>query len=318
MGGLAGHMNHLIDYEYLNAIVINDIINDAFKGKLIDVKEKFDGFNIFVGTKNGQVIFARNPKEIENGIIPEEKWKNKPEILNKYLPGIQIIRNILPNLPEGYFINCECIVEGITNIIKYPKNFVVFHCIYEYEGTTLKNILQIPPELESKLNTENSSTGNYLTFIGGGDRQYLINYINKILGEDTIEEHCYKRFKEIVKAPEQASKALFERVFRTYPLRSLRKIADPDTIKYCETNKKQIREYIYRLLKQFQTRFEDEIINLYTGYTNTDFPTYILNRLPEPLPVPLKNTEGLVCCWENIQFKCTGGFAIANQVLHDR
>lgn len=336
MGGLAGHMDHIIDNEYLTGYNLKEIVREALVGNLKDVREKFDGFNIFASkNKEGQIVFARNNGDIINGGMSimdiREEWKNKPEVLNKYIPGLKIIIDILnksfynfQTSEKQYYLNCECIIKGITNIIQYDKDMVVFHCLYEYSNEgKLRNILDIPSFLKFELTTDKSSTGNYLTFNKRGDINYLINYINRIFEDDndTIEEHCYRRFKQYIykfKLSEDQSKKLFQRYFIKYPLKDLRKIISNEVIEYCESHKKEIKEYMYRLLKQFQLRFEDEVINCYTGYINKTFPSYILNKIPTPMPVPLKNTEGIVCRYDRIEFKCTGGFAIVNQLLHER
>lgn len=68
MGGLAGHMDHIIDNEYLTGYNLKEIVREALVGNLKDVREKFDGFNIFASkNKEGQIVFARNNGDIING-----------------------------------------------------------------------------------------------------------------------------------------------------------------------------------------------------------------------------------------------------------
>ena len=45
-GGAGGHMAHPYDYADFTAADLIDLVDSLFKGKIEDLKEKLDGFNI--------------------------------------------------------------------------------------------------------------------------------------------------------------------------------------------------------------------------------------------------------------------------------
>ena len=60
-GGVAGHLAHLYDNRGLTFSKIEDILTAATKGQLIGT-EKTDGFNVYLGFKNGEARAARNKR----------------------------------------------------------------------------------------------------------------------------------------------------------------------------------------------------------------------------------------------------------------
>ena len=60
-GGQAGHMAHPFDYTDFSANDLIDLVDSLFKGKIENLKEKLDGFNIMATMNDkGEVVFVRN------------------------------------------------------------------------------------------------------------------------------------------------------------------------------------------------------------------------------------------------------------------
>lgn len=151
-GGAAGHMAHPYDYVEFTGNDLIEFIDDLFAGKIEHMKEKLDGFNINA-TKNNQnqTVFVRNntDRNSEKGGMDlddiKNKWNDKPKQQKVFLSCATIITKIFDKINAKFFnpddthrkiINCECLVEGNTNIIPYASERVAFHGykIFEWDG----------------------------------------------------------------------------------------------------------------------------------------------------------------------------------------
>ena len=148
-GGMAGHMAHPTDYNDLTVNDIIELIENLFSGKIENITEKIDGVNIQASmNEQGEVIFIRNKGDINSakgGMSLSDmaaKWASKPDVAEKYKVAGEIITAVFSKInpkffnPDGTtrrFVNCECVVEGITNIIPYPSDQVDFHNIFIYK-----------------------------------------------------------------------------------------------------------------------------------------------------------------------------------------
>lgn len=148
-GGAGGHMAHPFDYTDWTANDLIDLVDSLFKGKVENLKEKLDGFNISASmNNNGDVIFIRNNTERnskDGGILYKDidaRWEGKEQQKKVFTTGARIINQIFQKLGVKYFnpdethrkiINCECIIEGKTNILPYAKDRVAFHGYKLYE-----------------------------------------------------------------------------------------------------------------------------------------------------------------------------------------
>ena len=65
-GGVAGHLAHLYDNRGLTFEKLAEILTAASKGELVGT-EKTDGFNIYLGFKNGEAKAARNKGDMQKG-----------------------------------------------------------------------------------------------------------------------------------------------------------------------------------------------------------------------------------------------------------
>lgn len=142
-GGAGGHMAHPFDYTDFTANDLIELVDSLFQGKVEDLKEKLDGFNIEATMNNdGQVVFIRNDEERnseQGGITIDEmykKWEGKDQQIKVYTSSGKVIEQIFKKFPVDFFnpdpdhrkmYNCECIVSGQTNIMPYAADRVAFH-----------------------------------------------------------------------------------------------------------------------------------------------------------------------------------------------
>ena len=150
-GGAGGHMAHPIDYTDFTGEQLIELVDNLFSGKIETMKEKLDGMNINASMNDkGEVVFIRNNSErnLPKGGMSikdmETKWEGKDHQLKVYIQSGKIIEQIFSKLPVEYFnpkpgvrkiINCECIIEGKTNVMPYAKDRVAFHGYKLYELT---------------------------------------------------------------------------------------------------------------------------------------------------------------------------------------
>lgn len=142
-GGLAGHMAHPIDYIDFTANDLIELVNSLFYGKIEDMKEKLDGFNLNATmNENGEVKFLRNNADLnnENGGMSiadmNEKWAEREQQKRIFTNGGRIITEVFKRLPIKFFnpdpmhrkvINCEVMAGGKTNTLLYASDRVAFH-----------------------------------------------------------------------------------------------------------------------------------------------------------------------------------------------
>lgn len=148
-GGQAGHMAHPFDYTDFSANDLIDLVDSLFKGKIENLKEKLDGFNIMATMNNkGEVVFVRNSGNLNSekgGMSIDdmvEKWGEREHQKKVFVQSGEIITKIFNKLGKDFFnpdsthrklINCECIIAGKTNIMPYATDRVAFHGYKIYE-----------------------------------------------------------------------------------------------------------------------------------------------------------------------------------------
>lgn len=147
-GGAAGHMAHPIDFNF-TARDLKKLISDIFSGKIEDVTEKIDGNNIQATMNSkGEVVFIRNGSDLNSergGMTIEDmaiKWADKKSVADTFITAGKIIKKVFTKLGVDFFnpddstrliVNCECVNEGVTNIIPYASALVSFHDIWVYK-----------------------------------------------------------------------------------------------------------------------------------------------------------------------------------------
>jgi len=148
-GGQAGHMAHPFDYTDFSANDLIDLVDSLFKGKIENLKEKLDGFNIMATMNNkGEVVFIRNSGNLNSekgGMSIDdmvEKWGEREHQKKVFVQSGEIITKIFNKLGKDFFnpdpthrklINCECIIAGKTNVMPYATDRVAFHGYKVYE-----------------------------------------------------------------------------------------------------------------------------------------------------------------------------------------
>ena len=148
-GGQAGHMAHPFDYTDFTANDLIDLIDSLFKGKIENLKEKLDGFNIMATMNNeGETVFIRNSSNLNSekgGMSIDdmvEKWGEREHQKKVFVQSGEIITKIFNKLGKDFFnpdsthrklINCECIIAGKTNVMPYATDRVAFHGYKVYE-----------------------------------------------------------------------------------------------------------------------------------------------------------------------------------------
>ena len=148
-GGQAGHMAHPFDYTDFSANDLIDLVDSLFKGKIENLKEKLDGFNIMATMNDkGEVVFIRNSSNLNSekgGMSIDdmvEKWGEREHQKKVFVQSGEIITNIFNKLGKDFFnpdsthrkvINCECIIAGKTNVMPYATDRVAFHGYKVYE-----------------------------------------------------------------------------------------------------------------------------------------------------------------------------------------
>lgn len=148
-GGQSGHMKHPYDYTDFTLRDLKGLIRNLFSGRIEDITEKIDGTNI-QATMNpeGTVVFIRNKGDLNSEIggmtIDDmaKKWADRPQIAKTFLTAGAMITKVFEKIGPKFFnpsqtkklvANCECVIEGKTNVLYYKNSQVDFHDIWVYE-----------------------------------------------------------------------------------------------------------------------------------------------------------------------------------------
>lgn len=225
-GGASGHLKHIYDYLDLTLNDLKDIVKRLFKSEIEDITEKVDGVNIQVSMNNrDEVVFIRNKGDLNSdkgGMSLNDmynKWASKQDIMKTFTEAGSILEGVLPKIGKKFFnpdpnkrltLNCECIREGVTNIIPYQKSLVYIHDIWIYEKEndtwihtdTTKNGLD---DIQKHLNEHIKITPKVYININDNNSEridFYNNTFNRLFKEyhlgnnDTIQDYYYQRFKE--------------------------------------------------------------------------------------------------------------------------
>ena len=152
MGGVAGHLMHLYDNRDLSYNDIADILSKASQGELVGT-EKTDGFNIYLGFKDGEARAARNKGDMRRGgmnaaAVAARNYKGGPQVRQIYVDSFRAFEKAMLSLseeeraklfgPDGeIFYNTEILgtlqpeePEGEprpANVIKYDPSMITIH-----------------------------------------------------------------------------------------------------------------------------------------------------------------------------------------------
>ena len=141
-GGVAGHLAHLYDNRSLTFDKLAEILAAASKGELVGT-EKTDGFNVYLGFKDGQPRAARNKGDMQRGgmsavDLAMREFQGGPRIKKVYVDAFNAYEAAVNSLddqekaeifgPDGeIFYNSEIMGPGASNVINYDADIITIH-----------------------------------------------------------------------------------------------------------------------------------------------------------------------------------------------
>ena len=141
-GGVAGHLAHLHDNRGLTFEKLAEILTAASKGKLVGT-EKTDGFNVYLGFKDGEAKAARNKGDMQKGgmnavDLAMREFKGGDEIKKVYVDAFNAFEAAVASLSDEekleifgsngeIFYNSEIMGPGASNVINYDSNVITIH-----------------------------------------------------------------------------------------------------------------------------------------------------------------------------------------------
>ena len=141
-GGVGGHLNHLYDNVNMTYNKMAQILKKASSGELVGT-EKADGYNIFLGYRDGQARAARNKGDMQRGGMTMQdlvarEFKGGEKVRQAYLQSFEAYQAALDSLsedqkakifgPDGeVFYNTEIMGPGASNVLNYDANVLAIH-----------------------------------------------------------------------------------------------------------------------------------------------------------------------------------------------
>jgi len=142
MGGVAGHLSHLYDNRNITFNEMKKILSLASQGDLIGT-EKTDGYNIFLGLKGDEPVYARNKGDMTVGgeniaKLQNREWAGGAKVKKVYVDAFSAYIKAMNSLtpvekdmifgPErNIFYNTEIQGPGASNVVNYDANIVSIH-----------------------------------------------------------------------------------------------------------------------------------------------------------------------------------------------
>ena len=141
-GGVGGHLMHLYDNPEMTFNKISKILYQASSGEL-EGTEKTDGFNIYLGVKDGQARAARNKGDMAKGgmtldDLVAREFQGGVEVRKAYLDSFDAfqaaVSSLNPQEQENIFgsngeifYNTEIMGPGASNLLNYDTNVITIH-----------------------------------------------------------------------------------------------------------------------------------------------------------------------------------------------
>lgn len=330
-GGASGHLAHIIDYEDLTLDELKGLIYSLFNARITDATEKLDGTNIqaSMNTK-GEVIFIRNKTDLNSergGMSVEDmfaKWQDNVRIQDVFVSAGNILSELFEKVGKDFFnpdentrifANCECMRDGVTNIIPYASAGVNIHDLWiykknpetntwEHEDTTkdgLDKLEKAAVEIDSKAQL----TPNVLirsTEEGHKQMNEYFKEINKLFknahlnNKSTIRQ--YKEYMYEVWVREHADWIredmvgfydLFERWVegeKKKNIRTLKEMYPEHEAELDDIDKNQVKDlnrFIMKDLDDLFTRIANSVIKLCDGFINAGFEKESIEELKKTL-----------------------------------
>ena len=318
-GGASGHMAHPIDFEDFTANDLKQLIKDIFSGKIEDVTEKIDGVNIQATmNKSGEVVFIRNQGDLNSergGMSIEDmanKWKERPSTAETFVSAGKIISQVFEKIGTKFFnpddetrviANCECVIEGVTNIMPYGSAQVDFHNLWIYKldngkwintEVTMTGLDKIDKACEGIDNAQ--LTPKLIIEITEKSNELAEKYckeIDKLFGEKdtlTIDEWKYDRYFEYISTEYPwllygRHDALYARWFngdKSVNLRVLKQVYVDNVDELMTLDKKGYKKIVSDVIEPLDLLFlniGNDVIKLCKGLLNGSKSDSVIKRL---------------------------------------
>ena len=246
----------------------------------------------------------------------ETKWEGKDHQLKVYIQSGKIIEQIFSKLDVNYFnpkpgvrkiINCECIIEGKTNVMPYVKDRVAFHgyTIYELTDKLDKNGNKSWVEIDDVegdvdeiykvaegIDAAKPRPNLVIKSVEEGQKfvKQFTKAIDRLFADenlkltDTIEDWKFARFEKI--KPEwmvEYVKEIFNRWFnkdKSFKVAEFKKVY-PDHYEDVK-GEKFCKSYISEVMKPLDNLFlaiGNELIDLLDGFTNKESHDKVIDTL---------------------------------------
>ena len=324
-GGASGHMSHIHDYNEWTLRDIKGLIRNLFSGKIEDITEKVDGTNI-QATMNtaGEVVFIRNNGDLNSargGMTIEDmaaKWASKPGIAKTFLTAGETITKVFNEIGPDFFnpsenrrivANCECVIEGKTNVMYYANSQVDFHDIWVYEKQedkwvnvdVTKDGLQVIEKACEKVE-QAQITPKVFIRVAEDSEKLLVNRIKQLdkLFKDagckensTMADYKFNRFSDYVDEhypelndEEKGKYIMFNRIFQNdkkINIRLIKSLYDSDMIERMEKESAEIKGWCMQPMDDFFISLGNEIINMCDGIMNADNKEGVVKQLKSDL-----------------------------------
>ena len=328
-GGAGGHMAHPFDYTDFTANDLIELVDSLFRGKVEQLKEKLDGFNISASMNNdGEIIFIRNETERNSekgGVLLkdlEARWDGKEQQKKVFMTAGKIIEKIFPKLGVKYFnpdnthrkvINCECIIAGKTNIMPYASDRVAFHGyqIWELDGNKWKfkedvegNVDDIYKAAEG-IDEAKPRPNLVIRSLEDGIKfaEKFTKDISKLWSDEglnnaaSVDEWKKSRFHKLAPAWCKDDERLYNRLCngdKSVNLRILKKEYADHVDELNELDKKEGKKLVGNIMEPMDNLFlsiGNELIDLLDGFINSGSKEKIVTQLKADIESTVKAVE---------------------------
>ena len=165
-GGVAGHLAHIYDNRGLTYNKVAEILTAASRGELVGT-EKTDGFNVYLGVKDGEARAARNKGDMQKGgmnavDLAMREFQGGERVKKVYVDAFTAFENAVATLspeekqaifgPNGeIFYNSEIMGPGASNVVNYDADIITIHGAghKRYDQETDK-VVNVDTEQQSK------------------------------------------------------------------------------------------------------------------------------------------------------------------------
>lgn len=327
-GGQSGHLKHIIDYSELTFDEIKGILYSLFNGKITDITEKIDGTNIQASMNNdGDVVFVRNKGDLNSergGMSVDDmvaKWAGKDKVQQTFVESGKVLEELFkkvgvkffnPDENTRIFANCECMIEGTTNIMPYISSKVNIHDLWVYNKT--ENGWELQETTKSGLNTLEKAmdkmdsiqiTPNVIVDVTekgiAAMKKYMkqINDIYRSVGlknSSTLEEYKEVKFYEYMNTNEpwyssnEAGKRILYNRFvnqdKSVNIKDIKKMYPDNVDEITKIDKgeyKKIDKYIMKDLDTLFLQIGNTIIDMCYGFINAGGESKVIAELEKNL-----------------------------------